>query len=76
MEREKEAFVYAKLDEILGEEWINILLCDTNENLLTVREVLVKFQLDEAMNYFFSAPIYLELVGKAISKGSMLGEKF
>lgn len=74
MEREKQAFVYAKLDEILATEWIKILLCDTNENLLTVREVLVEFGLDQAINYFFSAPIYLELVGKDISKGSMLGE--
>ena len=74
MEREKQAFVYAKLDEILAKEWIKIILCDTNENLHTVHEVIVEFGLDKAMNYFFSAPIYLELVGKSISKGSMLGE--
>jgi len=74
MEREKQAFVYAKLDEILDKEWIKILLCDTNENLHTVREVLVEFGLDKALNYFLSAPIYLELVGKDISKGSMLGK--
>lgn len=74
MEREKQAFVYAKLDEILNKEWIKVLLCDQNETLLTVRALLVEFKLDKAINYFFSAPIYLELVGKSISKGSMLVE--
>jgi Cof subfamily protein (haloacid dehalogenase superfamily) len=74
MVREKQAFVYANLDEILGEEWIKIILCDQNEKLLTVNELLDDFQLDKSINYFFSAPIYLELVGKSISKGSMLGE--
>lgn len=74
MEREKQAFVYANLDKILDEEWIKVLLCDQNEKLLTVRELLAGFQLDKTINYFFSAPIYLELVGKSISKGSMLSE--
>ena len=74
MDREKQAFVYANLDEILGKEWIKVLLCDQNETLLTVRALLAEFQIDKATNYFFSAPIYLELVGKSISKGSMLGE--
>lgn len=74
MVREKQEFVYAGLDDILHKAWIKIILCDSHENLIAGRDLLPQFQLAEKTNNFFSADTYLELVGKQVSKGSMLGE--
>lgn len=74
MIREKQEFAYAGLDDILDKAWIKLILCDSHENLMAGRELLPQFQLTEKTNNFFSADTYLELVGKQVSKGSMLAE--
>jgi Cof subfamily protein (haloacid dehalogenase superfamily) len=74
MKREKQEFVYAKIDDILDTSWIKIILCDSHEHLLASRNLLAEFYLEDKTNQFFSAVTYLEIVGKHVSKGNMLGE--
>lgn len=74
MEREKQEFVYAKISDILEKTWIKVILCDRHENLLASRNLLTVFHLENKTNNFFSAVTYLEIVGKHVSKGNMLGE--
>ncbi|HEX3029609.1 MAG TPA: HAD-IIB family hydrolase, partial [Clostridia bacterium] len=74
MEREKQEFEYADLDDILDKVWIKIIFCDRHENLLTCRELLTVFNLSDKTNSFFSAITYLEIVDNQVSKGNMLGE--
>lgn len=74
MEREKQEFSYAELDDILEKPWIKIILCDSHENLLDSRNLLLSFRLEDKTNNFFSAVTYLEIVGNHVSKGNMLGE--
>jgi len=74
MVREKQDFVYVAIDDILGKLWIKIILCDSHEHLLASRQLLPLFQLENKTNNFFSAVTYLEIVGKNVSKGSMLSE--
>jgi hydroxymethylpyrimidine pyrophosphatase-like HAD family hydrolase len=74
MEREKQEFVYAMLDDIITKAWIKVILCDSHENLLTGRDLLAEFHLKDKTNNFFSADTYLEIVGKHVSKGDMLDE--
>ncbi len=74
MKREKQEFVYAQIDDILGQSWIKIILCDSHEHLLASRNLLAEFHLDNKTNQFFSAVTYLEIVGKHVSKGKMLGK--
>jgi len=74
MKREKQEFVYAEIDDILGELWIKVILCDSHEHLLDSRNVLSSFDSDNKTNNFFSAVTYLEIVAKDVSKGRMLSE--
>ena len=74
MKREKQEFVYAEIDEIIGKLWIKIILCDRHEQLLASRNLLSLFHLEDKTNNFFSALTYLEIVGKQVSKGNMLSE--
>lgn len=74
MEREKQEFVYTGIDDILEKSWIKIILCDSHEHLLESRNLLSLFHLENKTNHFFSAITYLEIVGKHVSKGKMLGE--
>lgn len=74
MEREKQEFQYAGMDDITGKPWIKVILCDTHEHLLACRDLLPLFHLEAKTNNFFSAEMYLEIVGKDVSKGSMLRE--
>lgn len=74
MKRENQEFVYAGIDDILQESWIKILLCDSREHLLASRDLLPLFHLENKTNHFFSAITFLEIVGKHVSKGNMLGE--
>lgn len=74
MEREKQEFVYAELDDILDKVWIKIIFCDCHENLLACQELLTEFNLTDKTNSFFSAITYLEIVDSQVSKGNMLNE--
>jgi Cof subfamily protein (haloacid dehalogenase superfamily) len=74
MKREEQEFAYAELADILDKTWIKIILCDSHEHLLASRELLTVFHLEDITNNFFSAVTYLEIVGKCVSKGMMLGE--
>lgn len=74
MEREKQEFVYAEIDDILEKFWIKVILCDTHENLLVCRKLLSVFHLEDKTNNFFSALTYLEIVATQVSKGTMLRE--
>ena len=74
MKREKQEFVYASIDDILGKLWIKIILCDSHEHLLASRNLIALFELENKTNNFFSAVTYLEIVGTHVSKGSMLSE--
>ncbi len=74
MKREKQEFAYAQIDDILEQSWIKIILCDSHEHLLASRNLLAEFHLENKTNQFFSAVTYLEIVGKHVSKGNMLGE--
>lgn len=74
MEREKQEFAYARIDDILEKTWIKIILCDSHEHLLASRNLLSLFHLENKTNNFFSAVTYLEIVGKHVSKGNMLSE--
>lgn len=74
MKREKQEFAYAKLEDILDQTWIKILLCDHHDHLLECRRLLTTFQLAAKTHNFFSAVTYLEIVDQQVSKGSMLAE--
>ena len=74
MQREKQDFVYAEIDDILNKLWIKIILCDSHEHLLASQNLLSLFDLENKTNNFFSAVTYLEIVGKHVSKGNMLSE--
>lgn len=71
---EKQAFAYADLQKICTEPWIKILLCDEKENLLKCRALSEECGLSGVTNNFLSSPVYLEFVGKNVSKGTMLTE--
>lgn len=74
MEREKQEFAYAALDDILDMAWIKLILCAEHEQLVACRQLLRELKLEDKVNSFFSTDIYLELVARHVSKGSMLGE--
>ncbi len=74
MKREKQEYVHAGLEDILGKVWIKVILCDSHENLLACRELLAVCKLESKTNNFFSAITYLEIVEKQVSKGNMLSE--
>lgn len=71
---ERQEFKRSRLADLIHRNWIKLLLCDDRENLMKCKAFSVEYGLDDTANHFFSSPVYLEFVGKQVSKGHMLGE--
>lgn len=74
LQTEGHAFERADLAAVADKTWLKILLCDRPEELLKLRALGESCGLGALSNNFFSAPDYLEFVGRAVSKGNMLQE--
>lgn len=71
--REGQPFETAGIDDILDEEWIKVLMTDTNQTLKKVQQYITNRMPSGIIHSVFSATTYLELFTAGVSKGSMLG---
>jgi Cof subfamily protein (haloacid dehalogenase superfamily) len=63
---------FCQIEEIMDKPWIKILFCAKPDELKSMEEKIVKFELEQDVNWVFSSEIYLEFLPKDTSKGSML----
>lgn len=72
--REKQAHEMAELEDVLKEDWVKIILRDTNDVLRGIEQFLKGCIGPGVFDSVFSTATYLELLAPGISKGSALEE--
>ncbi len=70
--REKQPFEITCIDDILNEDWIKVLMTDTNQTLQKIQQFITNRIPSGVIHSVFSATTYLELFANGVSKGSML----
>ena len=66
--------VFCRLEDIIGQPWIKILLSGKKDELLAMENKIRDFGMTRSVNWVFSSDIYLELLPPKVTKGSMLSK--
>ncbi len=70
--KEKQLFEYIGIDEIVEEDWVKVLLNDTNQTLHEIQQFIKDTIPAGLIHSVFSAVTYLELFAWGVTKGSAL----
>ena len=70
--REGHPFELAAIDDILSEDWVKVLMSETNETLNKVQQLIDSRIPTGTIHTVFSSATYLEVFAGGVSKGSML----
>lgn len=65
-------YEHVELTEVLDRDWLKFFICAEQKVLREVTELAAKQGIDKVSTSFYSSPVYLEFVGKNVSKGDML----
>jgi Cof subfamily protein (haloacid dehalogenase superfamily) len=72
VEKEGQPYEFAYIDDIANENWVKIMMTDTNKSLNAVQRFLMEKIPSETIHSVFSSPTYLEIFAYGVSKGSAL----
>ena len=70
--REKQQFKRTDLNEVLGHEWLKLMLYDKHHTLIEAQKAFQGLTLESNFDNVFSHEYYFEILKKGISKGSAL----
>lgn len=72
--REKQPFEVACIDDIVNEDWVKVLMTETNQTLHKIHQFIIHRMPSGIIHSVFSAVTYLELFASGVSKGSALDQ--
>lgn len=72
--REKQPFEMASIDDIVNEDWVKVLMTETNQTLHKIQHYINNRIPSGIIHSVFSAVTYLELFASGVSKGSALDQ--
>jgi Cof subfamily protein (haloacid dehalogenase superfamily) len=72
--REKQPFEMACIDDITNEDWVKVLMTETNQTLHKIQQFVTNRMPSGIIHSVFSAVTYLELFASGVTKGSALDQ--